>query len=278
MEQHTRKQEILRGLEVILKSDEGVLSLSLFGSLANGEVEKDRWSDIDALIVVRDDALERFFPSVSWLSPLGDVFAIQQSSSEDRKTTRVIFKDFEKMDLVITTESAVKDRSPFWVKQKLVFSRSETISSILEERALEIVRPNVWRPYDLEPLVNEFWFVSFVAVTKVVRDDLLIALHLALDLYRDCLLLGMWLRDKETGTHMHRTGGTGADVAKRLDIRLGEISKENILSLIKQCGGEFDKLALQWSPGYVPRLPAFEKVLTLARKDLRQRDNRQHSD
>jgi hypothetical protein len=43
-------------------------------------------------------------------------------------------------------------------------------------------------------MVQGFRFKSVLAVTKVVRNNLLITLHLAQDLVRDCCVLGSRIR------------------------------------------------------------------------------------
>ncbi len=56
-------------------------------------------------------------------------------------------------------------------------------------------------------MVHSFRFKSILAVSKkVVGGDLLIALHLAQDLIRDCSVLGIILRDRATGTNIHKYG------------------------------------------------------------------------
>jgi hypothetical protein len=59
--------------------------------------------------------------------------------------------------------------------------------------------------------VNEFLFKGSLAITKVMRDDLLIAFHLCLDLLRDCCLLQMILPDRQEGRTYHKTGGEAAN-------------------------------------------------------------------
>ena len=168
---------------------------------------------------------------------------------------------------MITTRSKIIQEKPFWTKQKLVFSNSDEISQILEEKALTTILDNT-NDYDLEKLINEYWYISFTAVTKVMRNDLLIALHLSLDLFRLCLVLTMWLRDKESGTYIHRTGGIRNETIEKMDIQLDNITGQGILTLIEQCGKEFDTLALEWSSEYTLRYPVFKKVLTKARENI----------
>ncbi len=267
MDNESWREQTLELLKQILQPNNQVLSFSVYGSLANTEVEKDRWSDIDALLVVENSALDSFFPNIEWLKQLGEVFIVQQSSNDITHVTKIIFNDFKKIDLVITTKSKILEMEPFWTKQLFVFSKSDEIKQILEEKALTKV-PDNSSTYDIEKLANEYWYISFTVVIKIIRNDLLIALHLALELYRLCLVLGMWLRDSDTGTSVHRTGGVRNEIIENMDIKLEKMTKERILSLVEQCGKEFDKLALEWSPNYAPKLPTFERLLVEAKKDL----------
>jgi predicted nucleotidyltransferase len=54
MEKDLWYEEALKILEAIAKKNSAILSVSLFGSLSKSDVQKDRWSDIDALIIVKD--------------------------------------------------------------------------------------------------------------------------------------------------------------------------------------------------------------------------------
>ncbi len=268
MEYQTWREATLEKLTQILQPANQVLSLSLFGSLSNPEIAKDKWSDIDALLIVADEALDKYFPSIDWLKPLGKIFALQQSSNKQSQCSKVIFSDFKKIDLVISTRSKLIAGKPFWTKQKFVFSNSPEAKQIMQEKALPSIPDNP-NDYDLKKLSDQFWFISFVVVTKVIRNDLLIALHLALDLYRNCLLLGMWQRDRETGTYIHRTGGAkNTLLVKEMDIKIEDLSKKGVLLLVEKCRQEFDKLALEWDPDYTPHLPIFKKVLEMAEEEI----------
>ncbi|RJP47492.1 MAG: hypothetical protein C4584_00365 [Armatimonadetes bacterium] len=261
------RESTIKKLTQILQLDNQVLSLSLFGSLVNTEVEKDKWSDIDALLVVEDAAFSKYSDSSDWLNSLGEIFVIMRSTGEQNQTTKVIFSDFRKIDLILLTKSRMLRKKPFWTKQVFVFTNSTEVKQFLEDNALKTELDNL-NVYDLDKLANDFWFLAFTAVSKVVRNDLLIALHLALDLYRNCLLLGMWLRDKETGTYIHRIGGVRNDLVEKMDIKITDLSKEGILNLIENCGKEFDKLAKEWSPNYEAYAPLFKTAIDQAKKDL----------
>ena len=89
-----------------------------------------------------------------------------------------------------------------------------------------------------------------LAVYKVVRNDLLIALHLAQDLIRDCSVLGMLLRDRATGTNIHKHGGTGNQLVAQLETTQKPFTPIGILDSIKASNEIFEKLTCEWSPTY----------------------------
>ncbi len=260
------REETLESLERMFKERGTVISFSLFGSLSKPEVEKDRWSDIDALVIVRDDALHQFYPDLEWLSPLGKIFASQLTKDDNLFGVKVIFNDFKKIDFVITTESTALKGIKVLTRQKVLLSNNETISKLLNEAPLSVSQNPTNYPFD--KLIEDYWYTSFVAVTKLIRNDLLISLHLALELYRKCLELGMWLRDRESGTNIHRIGGIRNELVEKMNIRLNGTSKKDILELISQSGKEFDKLAKEWSSDYKEHFPTFENLLHLAQEDL----------
>lgn len=269
MEEDLWYEETLKKLQNIAEENENILTLSLYGSLSKSDVKKDRWSDIDALIIIKDGSLNQFYPTTDWLKPVGEIFTTNQVSTDNSSATlKVYFTDFQRMDLIFVEESAIKKPDAKWTKQRFVFSRSDEIKKLLEEKPLEIIYPEE-SPYEFEELVNEFWYEAVVATTKVLRYDLLVSLHLGLELYRKCLELGMWLRDREVGTHVHRTGGTRNELPSNMNIQLEGATKEDILSLIEQCGREFDKLSLEWSAESNKHFPIFEKLLRMAREDLK---------
>jgi hypothetical protein len=68
----------------------------------------------------------------------------------------------------------------------------------------------------LAGLDAEFRFISVQAVGKLVRNDLLIGAHLALELERMVLVVAMLLRDRDLGTTVHRHGGLHNEVAERI--------------------------------------------------------------
>jgi hypothetical protein len=82
---------------------------------------------------------------------------------------------------------------PFFSGAKSLFSRSNVVDEIASRESFP---HNLWLRTDDQflELVRDFRFKSMLAVYKVVRNDLLVALHLSQDLIRDCCVLGMMLR------------------------------------------------------------------------------------
>ncbi|HUD45034.1 MAG TPA: aminoglycoside 6-adenylyltransferase [Patescibacteria group bacterium] len=228
-------------------------------------MQLDRWSDHDVFLIIRDGSLDKFYPSQEWLKPLGEIFAIQQNADEIHANVKVIFSDFRKIDLVIATRSNAEHELKFITRQKIIFSKNESVTKLLNDAPLSLPYKS---SYQFEQLVNDFWYWSFVAVTRTVRNDLLASLSLALELYRKCLSLCMWLRDRETGTDIHRIGGVKNELLEKMNIQLNGTSKKDIIALVEQCGKEFDKLAFEWNPEYKKHFPIFEKLLILAEEDL----------
>jgi len=52
------EREKLDKLKSALENDPSVLTLSMFGSITNPITQLDKWSDIDALLVIEDKDLD----------------------------------------------------------------------------------------------------------------------------------------------------------------------------------------------------------------------------
>ncbi len=140
-----------------------------------------------------------------------------------------------------------------------LFSRSAIVDSALERKP-ERPKPHAFEVDKFQPLINQFWFKGTLSVTKVMRNDLLIGLHLALDMVRDCLVLAMLLRDRAEGTNHHRTGGAYNSVVNQLYASHAYTSM-TILDIVEQSSITFDKLAAQMSSSYKDqRQPLIEWV------------------
>lgn len=133
--------------------------------------------------------------------------------------------------------------------------------------------PALAPPDDLAERIDAFWFKATVAIGKVMRQDLLIAGHLALGLARDCLVLQMMRRDRALGTTVHRTGGWGNAVVGELWPGGGGASPvagdaDAILDLVARCATVFDRLATALSPTASPRAPLLQPSIAAARAAL----------
>lgn len=264
------QKDILEKITDSFRNNEKVVTFAVFGSISGEEF--DYWSDIDGLLVVEDEHYEDFANSLSWVEKFGNIFAYQKNQTETQVTLRLVFDDFKRLDFVVIKESDINnvvkpEKGPFWENINIIFSRSDEISKLLQ-KAKKVVLPPQFSGQQFQDLVNNFWFVFSLCLYKVARNDLLIATHLVLDLYKDCLLMGMIIRDRETDTNIHKTGGMGNEIAKNMEIKLQTVTQENILDILSQCGKEFDKLCLKWDQDYKSQQKDFQKFIRKAKDDL----------
>ena len=134
----------VRRLTDLLQHGPEVLALAAFGSFLQPQSHLDIWSDLDVLLVVKEGAMGRFYPAVDWLTPLGRVYAYEQSVHAFRDTTKLCFEDLRRIDLILTTESGLErvedwTRLPFWRGIKVLFCRRSRI-----EKALGGIRRSTW--------------------------------------------------------------------------------------------------------------------------------------
>lgn len=261
-------------LAALFQPDKDVRAVIVYGSGALSYTEKDVWSDVDLLVVISEPAISRYFPALGWLQALGEVYAYEQNSNQLTYTTRVCFSDFRRLDIVFTTESALEqidswDSISFWSGTRTLFSRSTLVDTILA-RKLERPKPSQISTEQFQAMVNRFWFKATLAVTKVVRDDLLIALHLALDLVRDCCVLAMLLRDRAANTNYHRHGGIGNDIVAQLQPCELSYDALGILDGIEQSSIAFDSLAAQWLSEYKERRQPLLAAISRVRRSVIQ--------
>lgn len=242
---------MLENLISYFEPNKDILGLLLFGSLSKPELHPDRWSDIDLLVVVNDGSLDAFFPTIEWITDLGKLYTYSQSADDFKYTTRVCFENLNRVDFVITTEEKLAQINtwsniPFASGVKVLFSRSKIVDEIVSQDFLQISTMSATQEQFLE-LVRNFRFKSVLAVYKVIRNDLLIALHLAYDLVGDCSVLAMMLRDRATGTNIHKDGGIGNQFVPRLEVTQQPFTSMGILDSIKASNEVFETLAREWS-------------------------------
>lgn len=259
----------------LCRADPDAEALALLGSAAQGRV--DAWSDLDLLLVVRDGALDRFFPPVAWLASLGSIYASELHPGEFSSVARLCFEDLRRIDLIVTTVSALQRYAewpglPFAGGNRVLFSRNPDVETIL---GLNLDVPPLHVPERaIEGLASGFWFKGTVAVQKVVRGDRLVAFHLSLGLIQDVAVLAMMLRDRETGTNQHR-GGLGDDDILALESTRQPHTPAGILASIAASAEAFDRLAVRWLPGYRPHRGPLLAWIEAARAEITDGDGQQ---
>jgi hypothetical protein len=268
------QERLLDDLISYFEPNEDVLGLVLFGSFCKPGLHPDDWSDLDILLIVKDGRMNEFFPTVGWIAYFGRLYTYSQSADDFPCTTRVCFENFNRIDFVITTESKLADIDkwpsvPFSSGAKVMFSRSKIIYEITYAKYLQKEMLPATQEQFLE-LVRNFRFKSMLAVHKVVRNDLLIALHLAQDLIRDCSVLGMMLRDRATGTNIHKHGGIGNQFVTQLEVTQKPFTSIGILDSIKASNEVFEKLACEWSTSYEENRHLLLDWMEKAKAELRK--------
>jgi Streptomycin adenylyltransferase len=243
----------IHDLVTLLEPDEAVQALLLKGSLSNPQIQADSWSDVDVTIVVADGFLHTFFPTIAWLAPLGELYTFSQSSDERTRTTRACFADFRRLDCVFVQECDFSIQAIHSEAVQPLFSRSPLVDGILAKATLTVPPVATVTSEQFEQMVNAFWFKGMLTTSKVMRNDLLIATHLALELVQDTCVLAMMLRDREKGTSHHREGGMGNALIAQLDAERHPYTPIGLLESVKQSSILFDTLAAQWSADYQAR-------------------------
>lgn len=269
-QKHLWHTATLEALTAHLQPDPGVLALVVYGSLATPEC--DAWSDIDVLIVLQEGALEKFFPSLDWLQHFGNIYAYEQYPGEEKSITRVCFDDMRRIDIIFTTEAALAQveiwsRNPIQAGMLTLFSRSPVVDEVAGQFYTP-KPPRKYPPEKFEALVRGMRFKSMMSTYKVVRGDLLIALHLALDLVRDTCVIAFLLRDRAEGTDFHKDGSTVERYIQELQTLAAPFSASGILDIIERSNKIFTKLAHEWNPAYKTNpLPILDWI-ELAREEI----------
>lgn len=270
-------ENMLKRLVFCLEPNGDILGLFLFGSLSAAEPHYDYWSDIDVLVVVKNGTIDRYFPITDWINDIGRVYTYSQSSDVFYSTTRVCFEDFTRIDFAITTEENLTqidswlNNAPFTAKIIRVFSRSLVVDEIIKQGHHQPKAIPATDEQFLE-MVRNFRFKSMLAVYKVIRNDLLVALHLSQDLVRDCCVLGMMLRDRKTGTNVHKNGGVGNELILKLEATQKPYAPIGILDSIGESNRIFERLACEWSNQYQGNLESFMDWLDKAKTEMYEKN------
>jgi predicted nucleotidyltransferase len=250
---------LIEELRALLEPDPDVRALVVFGSWASPET-RDRFSDVDMLLVTADGRLARFFPPVEWLAPIGNAFAIERSVRERHGALRVVFDDMRRLDVVVVEEQTVATNErwsghPFRTPRFSVFSRSDAVDHAVAS-IYEPVPPKQLSATEFQARVDAFWFVAQLAVHKAVRGDLLFAAQLSLQLQRD----------RAGGARHPRGAATDGGILARLTPSARRHTATGIIDVVQQTASLFDELAAAWEPGYRPKLPLLQPEIDVARR------------
>lgn len=247
----------------------------LTGSLAAEDGPADVWSDVDAKVILAEEAVARYYESTAWLAPFGRIIGLERHEHPLTKTLRVCLADFRRFDLTfIAAESlqtpAVWDHNPIPAPYAILWSRLPELKAQISA----LPAPAAYQDPPAEQIAamaDAFYFKAAVAITKVVRKDWLIGAHLALDLAQDALILQMIRRDRKKRTTVHRTGGWGNEIVERVAWGDWQSAGDSILALIQRSCEIFDELAADLDPTYPPRAPLLAPTLDAARDTLKSR-------
>jgi hypothetical protein len=109
---------------------------------------------------------------------------------------------------------------------------------------------------------NDIRMIAALAAAKLGRGELLISLHLTLELMRACLVQAMLLRDRDVGTTTHRFGSERDATADRLvellQRPLGATPRPNIIEHVVYLYG---RLRSELDPLYEPDWSGLESLL-----------------
>jgi streptomycin adenylyltransferase len=281
--------------------DADARAVMVSGSVADPAVMQDAWSDVDIKVILADAAVRRYFPATDWLHRYGKhdsaVIGVERHDGALSKTLRVCLENYRRLDVVLVPESSLADPS-FRLRGSLLEACSIVWSRLpdLARYLTETPEPAPFVPAsegDVLAMADLFWFQAAVAIGKVVRDDLLIGAHLALDLARTCLVLQMMRRDRELGTNVHRIGGWGNEAVEMVWPKVGvsmarqpaaepnasvphpvgSRSACDILDRVERSCLTFDTLAADLAPGYTPRSMLLRPAIDAARRVLCRSDS-----
>ena len=250
----------LNAFAEFLKLQNNITSAILKGSLVNQD--NDYWSDIDIIVLVTE-----LNSDSDWLELYKQIFTLTSSISSEKVTHRVIFQDFSRIDLIQIKDSENKSNNTHSQPTsksnlKLLFTKNKLIN-IENLNLREDVKPSSNISKDL---INGFWFKATLAVNKVMRNDMLIANHLLLDLYREYLVVLMIMRDKDLGTSHHRFGGKYNEYVQALSITNLD-TKVSVLELINSICEMFDKLVYVTEPDLSGKYIIFRSFLEKAKQE-----------
>lgn len=231
--------------------------------------DRDVFSDVDLVVIVEESALPGFTDTVDWLAAFGCVYAHAVWQTGEFPTLRVYFDDGRRVDFLFVGSQEVS-RFMAWPKNPMRFGAETIYSRIPLPEA-----PPTWPELPpvgcpsrdaIQTMANDFRFKCMLAVSKVARDDLVVATHLCLELLRDCVAVALLVRDKETGRDHHRGGDGYNGLIDDLPVIAQPGDAATLLNVIEQATRFFDGLARVLCADYRPAGEPLRRWTEFARR------------
>jgi hypothetical protein len=254
-----------------LEGNPSVKALLLIGSCAQAGGPRDVWSDVDFMLVIEDKSVARFTSCLEWLDSYGTVYAHAVSEANSFPALRVFFEDGRRLDFLFVPETAAPSlatwrENPAAFGCQVLFSRISDLRSALSRETQKEGVPADIGVERIRQIANDFLFKGMLAAQKAARNDLLVALHLCLDMVRDSALLALMLRDATSGTRHHVAGDPADPLLAEFPTLNRPVTRESVLRCIHESAVLFDRLASRLNTGYVehrfPLLHFMDRVLS----------------
>ncbi|MDX9972158.1 MAG: hypothetical protein RBU21_04105 [FCB group bacterium] len=243
------QRQALSDVTELLHTKPCVLGLAVIGSCAGADDAIDAWSDVDFVVLVKDPDFEGFLQG-DWLLDIGRLYCCARSRNERFNTVRAYYENGRRYDFLIAS-SAQWARCSEWNPNpvcravRCLFSHVPGFPGMV---AADVPPMSPFPLQELTGLAEQFRFKGMMAAGKVARNDLLVALHLALDMFRDCCVLAMLLRDRELGSNHHRRGDGLNPLHELLREQVGPWDAEGILDAILRSSEAYEALANRLDP------------------------------
>jgi hypothetical protein len=110
---------------------------------------------------------------------------------------------------------------------------------------------------------NDIRMIAALAAAKLGRGDLLIGLHLTLDLMRSCLVQAMLLRDRDLGTRIHRFGSVRDTMADEVaELVSGPVHVSPRPNIVERTVELYGRWRRELDPVYVPDWSGLDALLS----------------
>ncbi|MFN2463591.1 MAG: aminoglycoside 6-adenylyltransferase [Candidatus Dormibacteria bacterium] len=257
----------LEQLAVFLGGRPEVVALIVKGSLAQVDATPDRWSDLDAMMVVTDNELDHYYPATDWLAAA--IGPILGHTFQSPNGMRLYFQDGRGLDLIVSTESNLRSldswtASPFCQGYRIEFQRSDWVTEHVEElnRRFPTASPASLSAERYRHISDGFWWSAAHAITRLARNELFPAIQEISRLEGACGLLS-WRVFARPGKPFER-GFVREGNAPALGLISDRIDGGPVAQLadrLSRCCRVFTELSEQWDPSAVERADVIRRQL-----------------